>query len=347
MRIGRVRVIRRGSWSLRFSPRALSVGVGCSLIALALGFLAIGSGDYPMGVGDVVRTLVGDGTRLETFIVNNVRLPRVVTALLAGAALALAGAVFQTLTRNPLGSPDVLGFTQGATTGALLAIVVFGAGSSALAGGAVLGGVATGALIYAAVWPQGLHGYRLVLVGIGTAAILTGLNGYLLTRAQITEAARATLWLTGNLNGRAWEDVFPLAAVMAVLVPLVLLGLGRPLRLLEMGEDTARVLGVRVERLRMVLLVAAVLLTAFAAAAAGPVAFVALTAPHLARRLTHTPGPNLAPSLCMGAVLLVGADWVAQHAIPGRELPVGVVTGLLGGGYLVGLLIAERRAGRL
>ncbi|TQN31428.1 iron complex transport system permease protein [Haloactinospora alba] len=347
MRRTRVCVIRRGSWSLRFSRRALAAGMGCFLAALALGILVIGSGDYPMSAGDVLRTLAGGGTRPETFIVNNVRLPRVVTALLAGAALALAGAVFQTLTRNPLGSPDVLGFTQGATAGALLAIVVFGADSGALAGGAVLGGVATGGLIYAVVWPRGLHGYRLILVGIGTAAILTGFNGYLLTRAQITEAARATLWLTGNLNGRGWEDVLPLAVAMVVLVPLVLLGLGRPLRLLEMGEDTARVLGVRVERLRTALLVAAVLLTAFAAAAVGPVAFVALTAPHLARRLTRTPGPNLAVSLCMGAVLLVGADWVAQHAVPGRELPVGVVTGLLGGGYLVGLLAAERRAGRI
>jgi iron complex transport system permease protein len=333
--------------SVRVRPRALVVGAGCALAALAVGVLALGSGDYPMSPADVLRTLAGAGSAADAFIVNQVRLPRVVTALLAGGALALSGAVFQSLVRNPLGSPDVLGFTQGAATGALAAIVVVGGGSLAVAGGAVIGGLATGAAIYALAWRQGLHGNRLVLVGIAAAAILTGVNGYLLTRAQITDAARAVLWLTGSLDGRGWGDALPLLAAMAVTVPVVLLGCGRGLRMLEMGDDTARALGVPVQPLRLVLLGAAVLLSAFAAAAAGPVAFVALTAPQLARRLTGAPGPNLLPSLCTGAALLVSADLAGQRLVAGHQLPVGVMTGALGGTYLVWLLATQRRAGRL
>ncbi|WCN78992.1 FecCD family ABC transporter permease [Micromonospora sp. LH3U1] len=335
-----------GGLSLRFRPRALAVGAGAALLAAGLGLIAVGSGDYPMGPADVLRTLVGGGSPAEQFIVHELRLPRLVTALLVGAALALAGTVFQSLVRNPLGSPDILGFTQGASTGALV-VVVLGGSSLALAGAAVVGGLGTGLVIYALAWRRGVHGYRLILVGIGVAAILTGVNGYLLTRAPLMEAARAVLWLTGSLDGRGWANAGPLLAVMVVLVPLVLIGCAPALRMMELGDDTASALGVPVRRLRLVLLAAAVLLVSFAAAAAGPVSFVALVAPHVTKRLTRAPGPNLLPSMAVGAALLVGADLLAQRAFPGHQLPVGVVTGVLGGGYLVWLLAMERRAGRL
>ncbi|GAA4664358.1 iron chelate uptake ABC transporter family permease subunit [Streptomyces chumphonensis] len=343
---GTLRTARWGRYSLRWHPRALAVVAVCTVLALAVAVVAVGSGEYPLPPADVLRTIAGQGHPADAFVVNDVRLPRVVTGLLVGAALGTAGALFQSLTRNPLGSPDVLGFTQGAATGALAVIVLAGGSSLALAGGAALGGLLTGALIYALAWRQGVHGYRLVLIGIGVMAVLTGVNGYLLTRAQITEAGRAVLWLTGSLDGRGWDSALPLLAVLVALLPLALGG-GRALRLLEMGDDAAAALGVRVERLRLTLLAAAVLLTAAAAAAAGPVSFVALTAPQLARRLTRAPGANLLPSLCVGAALLVGADLLAQHAVTGRVLPVGVVTGLVGGAYLVWLLATERRAGRI
>ncbi|PYC88310.1 hypothetical protein C7C46_00760 [Streptomyces tateyamensis] len=333
-------------WSLRLRPRALAAGLGCALLAVLAGLLTLGSGDYPLSLGEVVRALTGGGTPAQDFVVNELRLPRVATALLVGAALALAGALFQSLVRNPLGSPDILGFTQGAACGALL-VVVAGGSSLALAGGAVAGGVATGAAVCALAWRHGLHSGRLVLVGIGTAAILTGLNGYLLTRARLTDAARAVLWLTGSLDGRGWSEALPLLVALAVLGPLVLLGCGRALHLLELGDDTAAGLGVRVGPLRLVLLAAAVLLAALAAAAAGPVSFVALTAPQLARRLTRSPGPNLAVATLAGAALLAAADFAAQRLFTGHQLPVGVVTGVLGGGYLLRLLAGERRAGRI
>ncbi|MFC5720412.1 FecCD family ABC transporter permease [Streptomyces gamaensis] len=343
-----VRTLRTpGGISLRFRPRTLLATTVLLLAALTMAVVSVGSGDYPMSPADVIRTLTGDGTPSEVFIVEELRLPRVATALLVGAALALGGTLFQTLVRNPLGSPDVLGFTHGASTGALTAVVVLGGGTWALAGGAVVGGLLTGLLVYGLAWRDGTGGYRLVLTGIGVATILTGVNGYLLTQAKLMEAARVLLWLTGSLDGRGWDNVLPLAVTLAVLVPVVLLGCARPLHQLEMGDDTASALGVRVERLRLVLLLTAVVLTAFAAAAAGPVSFVALTAPLLARRMTGAPGPNLLPSLCAGAALLVTADWAAQRAIDGHQLPVGVVTGVLGGGCLVWLMAVQRKKGRI
>ncbi|MEU9743740.1 iron chelate uptake ABC transporter family permease subunit [Micromonospora chersina] len=330
-----------GGLSLRLRPRALLVGLAGTLLAVALAVLAVGAGDYPIAPADVLRVLAGGGSPAERFIVTELRLPRLVTDLAVGAALGLAGAVFQSLTRNPLGSPDVLGVTSGAATGALV-VVVLGGGSAALAGAAAAGGLATGLLLYALAGRHGVGGHRLVLIGIGVTAILTGVNGWLLTRAPLMDAARAALWLTGSLDGRGWANALPVLGALAVLLPAVLLARAPALRLLEMGDDSAAGLGVPVRRVRVAALGAAVLLVSVAAAAAGPVSFLALTAPHLARRLTRAPGPNLLPSAVVGAALLLAADQLAQHAVAGRQLPVGVVTGVLGGGYLAWLLAGER-----
>ncbi|MFJ9724083.1 FecCD family ABC transporter permease [Streptomyces sp. NPDC101209] len=335
-----------GGLSLRLDVRAVTVVVLLLLAALAASVVLIGTGDFPIPAGDVVRTLLGDGNAGQEFIVNELRLPRVLVGLLVGASLGLGGALFQAVTRNPLGSPDVLGLGQGATAGALVMIVLFSGSAAQVTLGALVGGLATGLAIYLLAWKRGVHGYRLVLVGIGVSAVVTAVNGYLLTVSDMVDAARALVWMTGSLNGRDWEQVRPLLGVCAVLVPLVLAG-GRGLRMMEMGDDVANALGVRVERVRALLMVAAVLLVATATAAAGPVGFVSLTAPQLARRLTRSPGPNLPASLCMGAALLVTADWASQRAFGADQLPVGVVTGVLGGVYLLWLLVAERRAGRI
>ncbi|RDD88621.1 hypothetical protein DVZ84_11570 [Streptomyces parvulus] len=335
-----------GGLSFRLDVRAVVVVALLLVVALAASVLLIGTGDFDIPAADVLRTLFGGGNPGQEFIVNELRLPRVLVGLLVGAALGVGGALFQAISRNPLGSPDVLGLGQGATAGALVMIVLFSGSSAQVTFGALAGGLITGTAIYLLAWKRGVHGYRLVLVGIGVSAIVTAVNGYLLTRADIVDASRAVVWMTGSLNGRDWDQVWPLLALCAVLVPLVL-GNGRALRMMEMGDDVSYALGVRVERVRALLMVAAVLLTAAATAAAGPVSFVALTAPQLARRLTRSPGPNLLPSLCMGAALLVGADWVSQRAFGADQLPVGVVTGVVGGVYLLWLLVTERKAGRI
>ncbi|EST22090.1 ABC transporter permease [Streptomyces roseochromogenus subsp. oscitans DS 12.976] len=335
-----------GGLSLRLDLRALIVVVLLLAAACAAGVALIGTGDAKIPAADVLRTLAGNGNAYQDFIVTELRLPRVLVGLLVGASLGLGGALFQSVSRNPLGSPDVLGLSQGSTAGALVVIVLMSGSTTQVTLGALAGGLATGLAIYLLAWKQGVHGYRLVLVGIGVSAIATAVNGYLLTKADLVDAARAVVWMTGSLGGRDWDQVWPLLALCAVLVPVVLAN-ARGLRMLEMGDDVANALGVRVQRVRLVLMVSAVLLTAAATAAAGPVSFVALTAPQLARRLTSSPGPNLVPSLCMGAALLVAADWASQRAFGADQLPVGVVTGVLGGGYLLWLLVTERRAGRI
>ncbi|MEV5267274.1 FecCD family ABC transporter permease [Streptomyces werraensis] len=335
-----------GGLSVRLDVRAFTVVVLLMLLALGASVLLIGTGDFPMSASDVLTTLVGQGDEGQEFIVTELRLPRVLVGLLVGASLGIGGALFQSISRNPLGSPDILGLGQGATAGALTVIVLFSGTANQVALGALAGGLITGTAIYVLAWKRGVHGYRLVLVGIGVSAVVTAVNGYLLTKSDIVDAARAVVWMTGSLDGRDWDQVWPLLALCAVLVPVVLAN-SRALRMTEMGDDISNALGVRVERLRLVLMLSAVLLTASATAAAGPVSFVALTAPQLARRLTRSPGPNLVASMCMGAALLVLADFVSQRAFGAEQLPVGVVTGVLGGVYLLWLLVTERRAGRI
>ncbi len=342
-----VRAVRTaGGYSFRMNVRAALVVLVLAVVAAGAAVVLIGSGDFSMTPGEVVTTLFGHGTFQQEFIVTDLRLPRVLVGLLVGAALGAGGAVFQTISRNPLGSPDVLGFGQGATVGALTVIVLFQGGAAAVAGGAVVGGLLTGVAVYLLAWRRGVHGFRLVLVGIGAAAMLTAATQYLITKANLVDATRAVVWMTGSLDGRDWAQVWPLLVVCGLLLPLVF-GHGPALRMLEMGDDAAYALGVRVERTRLVLMGSAVLLVAVATAAAGPIAFVSLSAPQLARRLTRSTGPNLVAATFMGAALLLVADWIAMEAFGDRQLPVGVVTGVLGGCYLVWLLVTERKAGRI
>lgn len=335
-----------GGLSLRVEPRALAVGLLLAAAALATAVVLTGTGDFEMAPWDVVRTLLGDGTPAHEFVVRELRLPRVLVGLLVGAALGMAGAVFQSVSRNPLGSPDLLGFGYGSAAGALTVIILFKGGATAVAAGALAGGLFAGTAVYLLSYRRGIHGYRLVLVGIGTSAMLVAAINYLLTKAQLVDATRAMVWLTGSLSGRDWAQVWPLLVTCAVLFPLVL-GQSRALRMIGMGDDAAYALGVRVERTRMLLMLAGVLLTTAAAAAAGPISFVALAAPQLARRLTRSPGPNLLTGALMGALLLLVSDWASQRAFGSDQLPVGVVTGLVGGVYLLWLLVTERRAGRI
>ncbi|MFE0582742.1 FecCD family ABC transporter permease [Streptomyces sp. NPDC058874] len=332
--------------SLRIERRALAVGGLLVLVAFAMSVLLIGTGDFDIAPWDVVRTLLGNGTPADDFIVNELRMPRVLVALLVGAALGMAGAVFQSVTRNPLGSPDLLGFSYGSAVGALVVIILMKGSATEVAAGALLGGLLAGAAVYLLAYQRGIHGYRLVLVGIGASAMLVAVIQYLITKAQLVEASRAMVWLTGSLAGRDWAQVWPLLATCAVLFPLVL-GQSRALRMIEMGDDAAYAVGVRVERTRLLLMMAAILLTTAASAAAGPISFVALAAPQLARRLTRSPGANLLTASLMGSVVLLLSDWASQRAFGADQLPVGVVTGLVGGVYLLWLLVTERRAGRI
>ncbi len=331
-------------WSMRVAPRSIAVGWALIAVLVVLLILVIGTGDYSIAPADVVSTLLGGGDAGTRFVIETLRLPRGLTGVLVGAALGASGAIFQSITRNPLGSPDILGFAQGASVGALLEILVFGGGTLAIAGGSIVGAMATAVIVYALAFKRGVQGYRLVLVGIAISFMLIAITNYLLSRATLENALTAQVWLTGSLNGRGWEHVVPVAAALLVLLPLAAL-LARPLRMLELGDETAGALGVATERSRLALIFIGVALTAVGVASAGPVVFVALAAPQIARRLTRAAGPGIGCAALTGAVLLVGADYASQRLFGDTQLPVGVLTGLLGGLYLIWLLTREWRKG--
>ncbi|HEX6388718.1 MAG TPA: iron chelate uptake ABC transporter family permease subunit [Solirubrobacteraceae bacterium] len=327
---------------IRVEPRTVAVSGVLLAVSFLLLVLSVGTGEYEIPPGDVVATLFGGGDSGTQFVIETLRLPRALTGLLVGAALGASGAIFQSITRNPLGSPDVIGFVQGASAGAVLEIIAFGGGTFAIAAGAIVGGTVTALVVYLLAMRDGVQGYRLVLIGIAIGMMLIAVTDYLLTRSTLEEAQSAQVWLTGSLNGRGWEHVRPAAAALLAVLPLVVL-LSRPLRTLELGDDAARALGVGVERTRGALMFAAVALAAVATASAGPVVFVALAAPQIARRLTRASGPGVGSAALLGAVLLLAADYASQRVFGGIQVPVGVLTGVLGGLYLIWLLTREWR----
>jgi iron complex transport system permease protein len=340
-------VVRVGETvSLRVRRRPVVVGFVLVAVTLALAVYAIGTGEFDIPPGTVVSALLGGADGGSEFIVRELRLPRVLCAVFVGVALGVSGAIFQSLTRNPLGSPDIVGFPQGASVGALVVITIVAGSGFAVTVGAIVGGAVTALAVYLLSFKRGgTSGYRLVLIGIAISFLLISVIDFLLARARIEEAQEATRWLLGSLNGRNWDDAVPLGLSLLVFLPLAIPA-GRALRALELGDDSAYALGLRVERSRLALVGLAVGLVSVTTVAVGPIGFIALTAPQVARRITRTAGLPLVCSALMGAVLVLAADIAAQRLVPDRELPVGVMSGLFGGLYLAWLLTMEWRKGR-
>jgi len=328
--------------SHRLDVRTVAVCLALAALALVVALVTLASGDFQVALADVAGALLGQAEGRIRMVVLEWRLPRTALAVLLGAALGLAGAIFQSLTRNPLGSPDIIGFDAGAYTGALVIITLVGGGYFAVAGGALLGGLLTAALVYVLAYRRGVQGFRLIIVGIGVSAMLTSLNTWMLLRAKLEVAMAAAIWGAGSLNGMTLERLGYAGLILAVLVPLAL-AMSRPMAQLELGDDAARAMGVNAERSRLALLVVGVALTATVTATAGPIGFVALAAPQLARRLTGSGGVAMLPAAAMGALLLVSADYLAQRAFAPTQLPVGIVTVSLGGVYFAWLLLHEAR----
>ncbi|TQQ27804.1 FecCD family ABC transporter permease [Vibrio cholerae] len=332
---------RKGAYTLRVERRNIAVASVLSLIVLALMILATCVGKLPISISDVTAILLGEVTSgFKRQVLLDIRLPRIFTALFAGAALGLSGAIFQSISRNPLGSPDIIGFTSGAATGALLQIILFAGSGLAVAFSAIAGGVMTAIAVYLLSVKSGTVGrYRLVLTGIGVGSVLTALNGLLLVKGSLDSAITANLWLSGSLHAREWSHVLP---VMCGVLVLLIKGLARSLQMLEMGDEIARQLGVAVEPIRLFMILAAVTLAALATGAAGPIAFIALAAPQLAARLRQTANTPLVSAGLMGACLLLGADLLTQWMPLALTLPIGRITGLVGGMYLLILLMRSK-----
>jgi len=339
----RSRVLRIGSATLRWDARAALVTLIVAFAVVLLGAVALTLGTYPIPLDQIVASFTGDpaadGVRR---IVLEWRLPRIVLTVIAGMALALSGAVFQSITRNPLGSPDIIGFNTGAYTGALITILVLGTNYVGTAVGALVGGLATAAIIYVFAWRGGVQGQRLIVIGIAVTAVLQAVNTWLILSSKIELAFGAASWTAGSFNEVRWPSVLPVAAALAVIIPLLAV-FSRNLHVLELGDDAARALGVRAEGTRLIFVVLGVCLTAIVTAGVGPVSFVALAAPQIARWLAGSAGVSLVPSAAVGGLLVLGSDVIAQRVIAPGQLPVGLVTLSLGGVYLLGLLALQAR----
>ncbi|ODU05330.1 MAG: iron ABC transporter [Pseudonocardia sp. SCN 72-86] len=325
--------------------RQVSVAGGLTIGVVVVFALSLVVGAAVISLPDVLSTLAGQGSRNTNYVILELRLPRALAALMVGIAFGLAGAVFQNLLHNPLASPDVIGISTGASAAAVLGIVGFGLTGIAISGLALGGALATAMAMYAIAWRNGVSGYRLILVGIGLSALLLSVISYFMTSAQVTNAQDALIWISGSLSGRNWNQVVPLLISLVVLVPITLV-LGRVLGMLGLGDDTARGLGVPVAKVRLGLIVAAVALAGVATAATGPIAFVALLAGPIGRSLAKDGSPALLPSALVGALIVLVADFAAQHTPFLPNLPVGVLTGAIGAPYLLWQLARTNSGGQ-
>jgi iron complex transport system permease protein len=345
-----VRGIRLGRMSIAWRPRHLVVVVAALAAALAVAVVSAGVGDFSVAPSRVLAVLVGGGERREELVVYTIRLPRILVALLVGVALGVSGAVVQTTARNSLASPDLLGITAGASVGAVGVIVLGGDGGTVsglldtvgVPAGALVGGLLAAALVLLIIRRTGSGGLQPILVGVGVSALLGGLVSWMMVDASINDAARANVWLTGSLNGRSWGELWPLLLVVLVCLPL-LVPLSTRLGAIDLGADVARGLGVSMLRTQGALLVLAVLLASVTTAAAGPIAFVALVSPHLARLASGASRPPLAASAAIGALLVVSSDLIARTVLAPIQVPVGAITALVGAPFLLWLLIRTRR----
>ncbi|WP_442817864.1 iron chelate uptake ABC transporter family permease subunit [Streptomyces sp. NBC_01591] len=329
--------------ALRVERRSVLVCAALAVTVAALGVLTLGSGSISLSPAQVLSALFDpDADSRSRLVVVNWRLPRLLFAIICGAALAISGAIFQSLTKNPLGSPDVIGFASGSYAGASVVMLLIGtANYLAIASGSLIGGSATALLVYVLAYRGGLQPFRLIIVGIAVGAFLGSLTSMLLLSVSPQQAMLAATWGAGSLSGLGFGQLGSATVVLAVLL-VCSAAVVRPLVQLEMGDDTAVALGVNAQRTRLVATLVGVALTALVTAAVGPIAFVALAAPQIAQRLTRSCTTlRIAPAALTGAVVLVSADYIAQRV----DLPVGVVTVCVGGAYLAWLL-ARQYAGR-
>lgn len=293
--------------------------------------------------GDVLRVILGEDVAGASFTVGQLRLPRAILSILAGLSFGLGGVAFQTMLRNPLASPDIIGISSGASAAAVFAIVVLSMSGPAVSVFAVISGLGVALLVYALSFSNGVAGTRLILVGIGVSAMLESFIAYILSSAPAWNMQEAMRWLTGSVNGARLDQVAPLLIALVVFGGL-LLSRTRDLESLRLGDDTAAALGTKVAQTRIIVIIAAVGMISFATAIAGPISFVAFLSGPIAARIVRNNGSLLLPSALVGAILVLAGDYVGQFMLPGRY-PVGVVTGALGAPYLIYLIIRVNRTG--
>lgn len=319
--------------------RRLTAVLSLAVLALVWAHLAVGN---DMSPGEILATLTGRGD--GEFTIFRLRLPAAALGAAVGAAFGVAGGLFQTVLRNPLASPDILGVSGGASLAAATGILVLSLGGAAISLAALVGAFAAAVAIYVLAWRDGVSGYRFVLIGVGVAFAVQAALAYLVSRADVNDVREALVWMVGSLGTPDWSEVVLLVLALAVLLPAVAAVAPR-VRIMQLGDETAGGLGVPAESTRLGALALAVALAAVGTAFAGPVAFVAFVSAPVARRLAPGGGLALVPSALVGAALVLAAALVGEHLLP-MSVPVGIVTGLVGAPYLLYLLARGQRTGR-
>ena len=329
-----------GRRSVLITPRHVIVGLMLLVLSLAVAVVSLRLGKFPVTTQEVIDALQGQGRKIVQVVVVKWKLPRIVLGLVAGLALGVAGAIFQTITRNPLGSPDLIGFSTGAQTGILVSVLLLPGSMLSTSLASFIGGAAVGAVTYLVSLRGGFTGLRFILVGIAISSMLVSVNRWLLVRVDDDEGLGALKAITGTLGAARWPVVAPTCLAIGVTVALILLA-SRHLQVLSLGEQVATILGSPTRRASAVLILLGTVLVAVVTMAAGPIGFVALVAPHLARLLTGSPQSPLLVSGLTGSLLMVGADLLSQLVL--ESMPVSVVTNAVGGLYLmVALTVAAR-----
>jgi iron complex transport system permease protein len=339
-------VIRSQSVSLRLDRRVPTILL-CLTVAIGVAMVInVGRGEYPIAPLDIVKTLLGldKGNSDHAFVINTLRLPRTLVALMVGAAFAIAGTIFQGLTRNPLADPGIIGINAGAGLAAVAVIVLFpSAPIYILPVTAFAGAFLIAILIYSLAWNNGSSPILLILIGVGLSAIATALTSLLITFGQISDVSSALVWLAGSVYGRTWEQVLSLLPWLIIFVPLALVN-SRHLNALNLGDDVAKGLGSRIEWQRGLLVLVGVALAGAGVATAGTISFVGLIAPHLGRELVGTNHQGLIPTAALlGGIIVVLADLLGRTLFAPLELPCGVVTAVIGAPYFLYLLIRNRQ----
>lgn len=312
----------------------ITIGLCCTMMML-------GNTIYP--VTDVIHVLLGETIPGASFAINEIRLPRTVAGLFAGFAFGAGGYIFQTMLRNPLANPNVIGITTGSSAAAVFCIIVLHTSSTVVSLAAVIGGLVTVVIIYGLSSGTSFAIGRLILIGIGIQAMLNAVISYLMLIGKTNDLPNALRWLSGSLNGAELEMTYPLIIAVIIVTP-VLIYFAKQLEMLELGEQAATSLGVNTNKTRVILMISAVLIIALATATTGPIAFVAFLAGPIAQRLVGVGFSNILPAGLIGVILVLGGDLIGQFAFETR-FPVGVITGIIGAPYLIYLLIRINRKG--
>ncbi|WP_342514760.1 iron ABC transporter permease [Sporosarcina sp. FSL K6-1522] len=343
-------IIRIGTIaSFILDKKALFASLTASLVLLVLAILSMGSGEFSISPLHVLKVILGIGEPFDETIIFEFRLPRIVMSILVGIGLATAGAILQSISRNPLGSPDIIGITAGASFAVVLFLALFSDESNALTvsqdwmplfafGGALI----TAAIVFTLSWKNGIAPFRMLLIGIGISAFMHAGTTIMMLLGPIYQASQANIWMTGSIYGSNWTEVRMIAIWITILFIFTLV-MTREMNILEVGDDSAKSAGASVQWSRIIALLLCTGLTGAAVSFAGGIGFVGLIAPHIAKRIVGPVfGSMVVLSAIIGAILVVVADWIARVAFAPIEVPAGVWTAVIGAPYFIYLLIKQR-----